>query len=76
MNAAFEANQKPIGTAKLGNRDEPAQLPAIDPELAVSGPDSAGPLSQDPAKARGFLGWSPVAGAKSLHPPVLNIRPR
>ncbi len=26
------------------------------------------PLSQDPAKAREFLGWSRVAGAKSLQP--------
>jgi hypothetical protein len=62
------ANRKRIGTAKLGNRDKPDQRPAIGPELAVSGPDSAVPLSQDPAKARRFLGCSLVAGAKSLQP--------
>ena len=44
------ANRKRIGTAKLGNRDERDQLPAIGPELAVSGSDSAVPLSQDPRK--------------------------
>jgi hypothetical protein len=62
------ANRKRIGTAKLGSRDKPAQLPAIGPEPVVSGPDSAVPLSQDPAKARRFLGCSLVAGAKSLQP--------
>jgi hypothetical protein len=56
MNAAFETNPKRIGTAKPGKRDEPAQLCAIGPELAVSGPLSAAPLCQDPAKARGFPG--------------------
>ena len=62
------ANGKRIGTAKLGNRDKRGQRLAIGPELGVSGPDSAVPLSQDPAKAREFLGWSRVAGAKSLQP--------
>ena len=62
------ANRKRIGTAKLGKRDERDQLPPIGPELAVSGPDSAVALPQDPAKAREFLGWSRVAGAKSLQP--------
>ena len=63
-----QANRKRIRTAKLGNRDKRDRLPAIGPELAVSGSDSAVPLSQDPAKAREFLGWSRVAGAKSLQP--------
>ena len=63
-----QANRKRNRTAKLDNRDKRDQLPAIGPELAVSGSDSAVPLSQDPAKAREFLGWSRVAGAKSLQP--------
>ena len=62
------ANRKRIGTAKLGNRDERDQPPPIGPEPAVSGSDSAVPLSQDPAKAREFLAWSRGAGAKSLQP--------
>ncbi len=62
------ANRKRIRTAKLGNRDKRGQLPTIGPELTVSGSDPAVPLSQDPAKAREFLGWSRVAGAKSLLP--------
>jgi hypothetical protein len=49
------ANRKRIRTAKLRNRDKRDQLPAIGPELTVSGSDSAVPLSQDPAKAREFL---------------------
>src|SRR5262245_55643540 len=61
----YERMQRP---AKVGNRDERDPLPAIGPKLAVSGPDSAAPLSQDPAKARRFLGCSLVAGAKSLQP--------
>jgi hypothetical protein len=60
------ANRKRIGTAKLGNRDKRDPLPSIGPELAVSGSDSAVPVSQDPAKAREFSGWSRLAGAKSL----------
>ena len=60
------ANRKRIGTAKLGNRDKRDPLPAIGPELAVSGSDSAVPVSQDPAKPREFSGWSRLAGAKSL----------
>ena len=59
------ANRKRIGTAKPGNRDKRDQLARIGLELAVSGADSAGPLSQDPAKARGFLGGPRVAAAKS-----------
>ncbi len=62
------ANRKRIGTAKVGDRDKRDRLLAIGPELAVSGSDSAEPLAQDPAKAREFLGWSRVAGAKSLQP--------
>ncbi len=63
-----EANRKRIRTAKPGNRDKRDQLPALGPELAVSGSYSAVPLSQDPAKAREFLGRPRVAGAKSLQP--------
>src|SRR5262245_54334168 len=37
------ARRKRIGTAKLGNRDKRDPLPAIGPELAVSGSDSAVP---------------------------------
>jgi hypothetical protein len=62
------ANRKRIGTAKLGNRDERDPLPAIGPELAVSGSDSAVPPSQDPAKTREFLGYSRGAAAKSPKP--------
>src|SRR5262245_64839710 len=62
------ARRKRIGTAKLGNRDKRDPLPAIGPEPAVSGSDSARPLSQDPAKTRGFLGGSRGAAAKSLQP--------
>jgi hypothetical protein len=62
------ANRKRIGTAKTGNRDERHPLPVIGLELAVSGSDPAVPLSQDPAKARRFLGCSLVAAAKSLQP--------
>ena len=61
-----EANRKRNRTAKLGNRDKRDQLPAIGPELGVSGSDSPVPPSQDPAKTREFLGWSRGAGAKSL----------
>jgi len=64
----LEANGRRIETAKLGNRDKRAQLPAIGPELAVSGSDQAVLLSQDPAKAREFLGRSRGAAAKSLQP--------
>src|SRR5262245_58442962 len=62
------ANRKRIGTAKLGNRDKRDATPAMGPELAVSGPDSAVPAPQDPAKAREFPGGSLVASAKSLQP--------
>ena len=50
-------------TSLDGNRDKRDQLAAIGPELVVSGSDSAVPLSQDPAKAREFLGRPRVAGA-------------
>src|SRR5262245_54403723 len=62
------ANRKRIGTAKLGDRDKRDPLPAIGPEPAVSGAAPAVSLSQDPVKARRFLGCSLVAGARSLHP--------
>ena len=62
------ANRKRIGTAELGNRDKHDPLAAVGRELAVSGPDSAGPLRQDPAKARRFLGCSRGAAAKSPQP--------
>jgi hypothetical protein len=67
-NTPSGANRKRIGTAKTGNRDERHPLPVIGLELAVSGSDPAVPLSQDPAKARRFLGCSRGAGAKSLQP--------
>jgi hypothetical protein len=63
-----EANRERTGTAERDNRDQRDQLPAIGRELAVSCSDPAGPLSQDPAKARRFLGWALVAGAESLQP--------
>ena len=62
------ANRRRIGTVELGKRDERDQLPVIGPEPAVSGSDSAVPPSQDPAKAREFLGGSRGAAAKSLQP--------
>ena len=68
FSAFAEAHLGRNRTAKLGNREQRDQLPAIGPELAVSGSDSAVPLSQDPAKAREFLGGSRSAGAESLQP--------
>ena len=47
-------------TEVSGIRDEIVIPDAKDEEY------EAVPLSQDPAKAREFLGWSRVAGAKSL----------
>ena len=47
-----------IRTATIGNRErrEPRRLIGL--ELAISGSNSLGPLSQNPAKAREFLGLS------------------
>jgi hypothetical protein len=63
-----QADRKRTGPTTSRTRDKRDQLPAIGPELAVSGSDSAVPPSQDPAKTREFLGWSRVAAAKSLQP--------
>jgi hypothetical protein len=62
------ANRERIGAVKAGNGDERDPLPAIGPEPAVSGPDADVSLSEDPAKARRFLGGSPVLGAQSPQP--------
>jgi hypothetical protein len=58
------ANRKRIGTAVLGNRDKPAQLPAIALELAVSGPDSAGPPLPRPRESAAFSGLLTGCGRK------------
>src|SRR5262245_52681401 len=58
------ANRKRIGTAKLGNRDEREQLPAIGPELAVSGPDSAVPPLPRPRESAGVSGMVAGSGCK------------
>ena len=48
------ANRTRIGTAELGNRDEHARLPAIGPELAVSGPEAEGGPAKTPRHGGNF----------------------
>jgi hypothetical protein len=56
----------PIRTAQLGNRDKREPRGSSSPKPAVSGSDSPGPICQNPAESREFLGPSPDAWEESL----------
>jgi len=68
MSGRDPADRHHLNRRARGNRDQRGRPPAIGPKLAVSSPASAGPLSQDPAKARQFRGGSGVAAAEPPRP--------
>ena len=57
-----------IRTATIGNREKREPRRLIGLEFAISGSDSLGALSQNPAKGREILGLSPGVRPKSLQP--------
>jgi hypothetical protein len=68
MPGTEQPNLGRIRTAQIGNTEkrEPRRLSG--PKFALAGPDSLGPICQNPAKEREILVLAPAATGKSGEP--------